>query len=145
MPYGVTTFSTFTIRHFFHRTSSCVHTLTNHIYTWLWAGNNSSVWLLFLQIPFPTDTTHRHHRHMPLRQQNSQELAAYFICWVTSAWPAERRKVRAVCEDDYCNHWAKDVHIKDRLKVWCHMASLGWIGLTCVRVGLVNKAYFSDV
>ena len=76
MPYRVTKFCTFTIRHIFHRTSSCVHTLTNHMCIWLWAVNNNSVWLLFPQIPFPTNTTHRHHRHMPLRLQNSQELAA---------------------------------------------------------------------
>jgi hypothetical protein len=53
MPFGFTTFFAFTIRRLFHRTSSCVHTLTNHICTWLWAGNNNSVWLLFLQISFP--------------------------------------------------------------------------------------------
>jgi len=45
MPYGFTTFFTFTIRHNLRRTSSCVHTLTDHIYTWLWAGNNKSVCL----------------------------------------------------------------------------------------------------
>jgi hypothetical protein len=33
------------------------------------------------------------------------------------------------------NHWAKDMHIKDRWKVWRHMASLGWKGLK-MRKGL---------
>jgi hypothetical protein len=41
-----------------------------------------------------------------------------------------RRKVSAVCHDDYWNHWAKDVHINDKWKVWRHMSSLGWKGLS---------------
>jgi len=36
---------------------------SNIISTWLWAGNNNSVWLLFLQISFATNTTHHRHRH----------------------------------------------------------------------------------
>jgi hypothetical protein len=52
-----------------------------------------------------------------------------FICWVTLAHTAVRRKVSAVCYEDYWNQWAKDAHIKDRWKVWRHVASLGWKGL----------------
>jgi hypothetical protein len=71
-----------------------------------------------------------------------QELVPLFICWVTLAYTAVRRKVSAVCQDDYRNHWAKDMHIKDRWKLWCHMASLGWKGLTCKngRKGVVNSS-----
>ena len=97
MPFGITTFFAFTIRQSFHRTSSCFHTLTNHIYTSLWAGNNNSVWLLFFQISFPTNTTHHCPRHLPPRLQNTQELAPLFMCWVTSAYTAVCRKGRAVC------------------------------------------------
>jgi len=34
-----------------------------------------------------------------------------------------------VCLDDYWSQWAKGMHIKNRWKAWCHMASRGWKGL----------------
>jgi hypothetical protein len=113
----------------FHRISSSIHTFSiSHLYM-IWVRNNISVRLVFFQIFSPTNTPHSCHRHMPQRLQNTQELAPLFIRWVTSAYPAVLRKVSTVCYDDHLNHWAKDTHIKDRWKVWCHMASLGWKGL----------------
>jgi hypothetical protein len=35
--------------------------------------------------------------YQPPRLQNTQELALLFICWVTLAYTAVRRKVSAVC------------------------------------------------
>jgi hypothetical protein len=102
---------------------------TYHIYTWLWVGSHISVWLLFFQISFPTNTPHTCHRHMLPCLQNTQELVTLFIWRVASAYPAVRRKVSAVCYDDYLNNWAKNMDMKGRWKVWCHMASLGWKGL----------------
>jgi predicted RNA polymerase sigma factor len=46
--------------------------------------------------------------------QNTQEMALLFIRWVTLAYTAMHRKISAVCQDDYCNHWEKHMHIKDR-------------------------------
>jgi len=37
-------------------------------------------------------------------------------------------------QDDYWSQWAKGMHIKNRWKAWCHMASRGWKGLS-------SKAY----
>ena len=82
MPYGITTIFAFTIRQNFHRISSCVHTLTNHICTSLCARNNKSVWLLFFQISFPTNTIHHCHRHLPPRLQNTQELDNRCLSWL---------------------------------------------------------------
>jgi hypothetical protein len=78
----------------------------------------------------PSDSSsHLGTLRQPPRLQNTQELTPLFTCWVTLAYTSVRRKVSAVCQDDYWNHWAKDMHIKDRWKVRCHMASLGWKGL----------------
>jgi hypothetical protein len=38
----------------------------------------------------------------------------FFVCWVSLTYTAVRRKVSAVCYDNYWNHWVKDMHIKDR-------------------------------
>jgi hypothetical protein len=132
MPYGFTTFFTFTVRLNFYRVSSSVHTFNiSHLYLTL-GRNNISLRLLFFQISFPTNMPHTCHKHLLPCLQNMQELAALFVRWVTSAYPAVHRKVSAVCCEEYLNHWAKDMHMKDRWKVWCHMASLGWKGLRMI-------------
>jgi hypothetical protein len=71
----------------------------------------------------------------PIREQRCQVLY-----WVTLACTAVRRKVSAVRQDNYWNHWAKDMHIKDRSKVWRHMESLG-----CKRSTDTNIAWVDDV
>jgi hypothetical protein len=67
----------FIIRPNFHRTSSCVHTITIHIYASLLARNNNYVCLLFFQISFPTNTTLHCHRHLPPRLQNTLQLPTH--------------------------------------------------------------------
>jgi hypothetical protein len=68
---------------------------------------------------------------VPTTVQSAKTRKNWYLCscCVTLAYTAVRRKVSTVCQDDYWNHWAKDMHIKDRWKVWRHMASLGWKGL----------------